>query len=322
MKDEIKYLNNQYIRAINSPDFNFALDKETGVSICWGRTENEEPIYDPISPQELIFEINDKTSIYDIINNFNIITDVRYKKNEQLIAIPEIKIENYDNFCKDPTVITASTINSIIFNIKNSKNISDTLNKILMIQQYLKKFNVIIFIQINSSITNDNINQLKFITSNIIVNINQSDNYKDLKNNNFNTHIKTYINQHNFYDILNKLKGLNKETLGIIYIMEKINVTKLRELQGRIKNLNLNLNLHCCNLYKYKQEKQNFEFNLPILNCDATTYSLYIKDNKIYSCEFNDKPFAKFTKTSTKDKLWYNKNLCQFREKIIKDTYC
>ena len=50
-------------RMVMGDTFNFALDKESGISACWGETINDSPEYDPISPQELIFKIDE---IFDL----------------------------------------------------------------------------------------------------------------------------------------------------------------------------------------------------------------------------------------------------------------
>lgn len=48
---QLVFVNNPNYRVVSSKDFNFVLDKETGVSICWGKDENDSPEYDPMTPQ-------------------------------------------------------------------------------------------------------------------------------------------------------------------------------------------------------------------------------------------------------------------------------
>ena len=67
-------------RMVMGDTFNFALDKESGISACWGETINDSPEYDPISPQELIFKIDETfdlnkflDELYRITNNTIII---------------------------------------------------------------------------------------------------------------------------------------------------------------------------------------------------------------------------------------------------------
>ena len=63
MKDfELKTLifnDGEKFRSFQSEDFNFILDKNSGISICYGESQTQTPTYDPLSPE--IIDINFKS---------------------------------------------------------------------------------------------------------------------------------------------------------------------------------------------------------------------------------------------------------------------
>ena len=67
--NELKYLDNQYIRSFSSNTYNFILDKETNVSVYWGCDQNDDPLYDPIGPQEITIKVTKDTTEQDIVNS-------------------------------------------------------------------------------------------------------------------------------------------------------------------------------------------------------------------------------------------------------------
>ena len=68
-------------RLIMSEEFNFALDKESNISVCWGKDINATPEYDPISPQELIFKIN-SFNLSNYLKQFNFLANIKVKVGE------------------------------------------------------------------------------------------------------------------------------------------------------------------------------------------------------------------------------------------------
>lgn len=324
MNNDIKFIDNQYIRSFSSSIYNFILDKETNISIYWGQNENDDPLYDIIGPQELTFKVAKNTNEKDIIKNFNLLTNIQEEKEKNKVYT-SILDKDLDYIYNNINLKAISTINTIIFDTNSDID----FNFFIPIVKYIKKFNINIMIQIKEPISDENIQTLKFITPNINLYFNENtlETYKTLTKGKFKVDVKIHVNANNYSFIIQNLKTLMKDVKGKLFIDQPF-ITKLQlsELENRIKNLKLiGIYLAACNLFKFNESQDKpFKHIIEIVNCDSCTYSLYIDKNNIYSCQNKiNKVLSKIKDQKHKDEIWdKDQNIKKFRKLIIDKTYC
>lgn len=324
MNNDIKYLDNQYIRSFSSNIFNFILDKESNVSIYWGHDQNDDPLYDIIGPQELTISVNNNITEQNLFKTINLLANIQEEKQKN-VKYENVLNKDVEYLMNNINLKAISTTNTIIFDYDNNTDI-DVLNNII---KYIKSFNFTPIIQFKDAISDELIQKLKFISPNINLYFNENtiETYKTLTKAKFRVDVKIHVDNNNYRFIIENLKVLSKDVKGRLYIDEPfINKLQLSELENRIKNLKLNsIYLYACNLYKFNDSQDKpFKHILEIINCDACCFSLYVKDNKIYPCENKlDKELAVINKQKHIDQLWdKNKEIKKFREQIVDKTYC
>ncbi len=324
MNNDIKYLDNEYIRSFSSQYFNFILDKETNVSVYWGQDQNDDPLYDIIGPQELTFKIQKNTSEVDVIKKFNLLANIQEQKEKNKLYTP-ILDKNLTDIYNNVNLKAISTINTIIFD--TDSNID--FNFFIPIVKYIKKFNINIMVQIRESISTENIKALKFITPNInlFFNENTIETYKALTKEKFKVDVKIKVNANNYVFLIENLKVLKKDTKGKMFIEEPfVNKLQLSELENRIKNLKLiGIYLAACNLFKFNESQDKpFKHVLEIMNCDSCCYSLYVNNDDICPCQNKINQILTIVKDQKHiNQIWdKTKEIKDFRDLIIDKTYC
>jgi hypothetical protein len=59
------------------------------------------------------------------------------------------------------------------------------------------------------------------------------------------------------------------------------------------------------------------------MNCDATTFSIYVEDGVIYPCEFSKSTGIKIDSCKSISDFWTkNKKINKFRQTIIDHNFC
>ena len=130
------YTDDENVRKFSTKEFNFALDKKSRMSFCYGRYVNETPTYDPLSP-EIIDIFLDK--------------DFNFEKNKIILN----KIFNIQYSEKENKFLMISTISSVNLIIKNIYD--ENINEIIKLYEYLNNFNMFINLIINY----DNVKELR-----------------------------------------------------------------------------------------------------------------------------------------------------------------
>lgn len=324
MANQTKYLDNQALRSFSSKYFNYVLDKGTNISFCWGINQNEDPLYDTVSPQEVTFIITEKDTEKDIVRKFNLLANIQEEK-EKNVKYENVIDKDLDYIYKNVNLKAISTITTVIFVIENNTNIDMFTN----IVKYIKKFNTNVILQFKQAIDENVINKLKFITPNINLEFSQDtiESYKLLTKAKFRVDVKIHVNSTNYIFLNENIKVLAKDVRGKVYIDEPfINKLQLKEFENRIKNLKLNgLYLAACNLYKFNEsEEKPFKHVMEIINCDATTFSIAVKGNSIYPCECKlNRELVTIDNKKSINQIWFNQpNLEELRTQIIDKTYC
>lgn len=272
----------------------------------------------------MTININKNTTEQYLFKTINLLANIQEEKQKNKVYISVLD-KNVEYLMNNINLKAISTTNTIIFDTDNCVefNIFDNIIK------YLKRFNFTPIIQFRDSISTENIQKLKFISPNINLYFNENtiETYKKLVKQNFNVDIKIHLNANNYKFYIQNLKYLNKDTKGRMYIDEPfVNKLQLKEIENRIKNLKLNsIYLTACNLFKFNDSQDKpFKHVLEIINCDSCCYSLYVKDNKIYSCENKlDKELTVINNQKHINQIWdKDQNIKKFRQLIIDKTYC
>ena len=95
-------------RSFMSADFNFLLDKESGVSMSWGKTTKDNPEYDPLSPEKFIIRFTNETKYDNVQKALNILCNLRNKDEDGKLCL----FTSFDNF----EYVALTTLSTVVFN--------------------------------------------------------------------------------------------------------------------------------------------------------------------------------------------------------------
>lgn len=312
-------------RSLMSEEFNFTLDKNSGVSACWGKTMNDTPFYDPISPQELVFKINNDFCLEDYLNQFNFLANIKIKNTKTEFK----KIENALEAVSLENLICLSTLANVvlIFDTLNSFDI----NELLKFTKYIRKFKVQLVIQINANhkLSYEEIIKLKllgtsiqlktddnFNANNFIVNLNE------LENNNILVSSKVSITKKNYNEILKVIPLLPKTTsMKLFFVEPYITTIKYKEIQQKFLDANL-LNVKIATNSNERFNKRKNNIILTPIDCDGACFSVYIEDGKIYPDEYLKIIGIPIKECKNIHDFWYHHNFKNIREKIANNNCC
>ena len=310
MKDfELKTLifnDGDKFRSFQSEDFNFILDKKSGMSICYGETPAQTPTYDPLSPE-----------IIDIIIDKNFIFDDEIKNINKLFNIDKDEKHNGDLI----TISTISTMNFIIDDIY-----IENAAEIVKFYEYINKFNIFV----NLVVPYENIKELRdalrlkfFNIQNIVIKT-EDFNFKDLLNQinlllskNLNVSYDFYISKNNYEEFISLINGgFPGNTFSNIIF--KDNSTK--SIRNKIvKAINDKGNFSICDTKKIKNESLNYS---SIILYQDSLFKCYIDfNNKKVSYSQNFEEFIPFRKIKRIDSYWHSDEFKKYRNSLIKDKY-
>lgn len=322
--NNIIFTDDQYQRVLMGEEFNFALDKISNVSACWGKTINDTPEYDPVSPQELIFKISN-FSLEKYLNNFNFLANIKIKKSKT-------EFENIENPIEALTLenlTCLSTLASVVLIFDNLKDFN--MNNMLKFSKYIRKFKVQLIIQINAEyeLSYEELMQLKLLGTSIQIKTDENfnaeiflTNLNNLIASNILVSSKISVTKNSFNEIMKVIPKLPKNTsMKLFFIKPYITINQYKKIQQEFINANL-LNVRiatCSNSYFNKRSKNII---LIPMDCDSTRFSIYIEDDSIYPCEYLKKFKISLNKCKNIHDFWYNKNIIKLREKIAEFNYC
>ena len=310
MKDfELKTLifnDGEKFRSFQSEDFNFILDKNSGMSICYGESPSQTPTYDPLSPEIIDIKIDKKFVFDDEIKNINKLfnIDKDEKHDGELIIIS-----------------TISTINFIIDDIY-----MENAGEIVKFYEYIKKFNIFV----NLVVFYENIKELRdvlrlkfFNIQNIVIVVNDFKS-SDLLNQinlllskNLNVSYDFYISKNNYKEFISLIElGFPGNTFSNIYF--KDNTTKT--IRSKIVlTINDKGNFTICDTKKIRNEILNYSL---ITLYQDSLFKCYIDFNtKKVSYSPNFEEFISFRKIKRIDSYWHSDEFKKYRYSLIKDKY-
>lgn len=313
-----------------SDSFNFALDKNTGVSACWGKTINDSPEYDPISPQELIFKIDNNFNLHQFLTNFTFLGNIKQQKSKTEF----ISVDNIDLITSMDNLVSMSTLASVVLIFDQSLNTLN-LNDVLTFIKFVNKFKVSVIIQlnINDKISDQLLDKIKLLGTSIQIKTDDNFNCDNfvyninlLKEQKYTLSAKIIINKNNYKEInefiTNKISLISKETaIKLFFNKPFVTTLQYKNIQNKLIEAKFdNSRIATCFNNHFNNKSPNMHM-LP-MDCDASRYSLYIEDNKIYPCEFNQSISYDIDTLNSIHDFWHDKQISKFRKYVVENNFC
>ena len=323
------FTNDEHSKMFLSDNFNFALDKDSGISACWGKTVNDSPEYDPISPQELIFKISNKFDLNEYIKQFIFLGNIKEQKDKTEFA----NLENTLLALTTDNLVSLSTLASVVLIFDETLN-ALKLNDILTFIKFIDKFKVSIIIQLNitEKISDELLTKIKLLGKSVQIKTDDTFNYENFKyniellqKNEFIISSKILVNKNSLTEILlltKNLETLNKESaIKLFFNKPFVTAKQYRDIQNSFIAAHFN-NARIATCFNNHFNKKNPNMCMLPMDCDASRFSIYIEENTIYPCEFNQCCSYSFDKMNTIRDFWYDKKLMKFRKYVIENNFC
>ena len=286
-------------RKFTSSTFNFILNKDDGSAFSWGRTKEDNPLYNLISPEEIEIILNDKFT---------------FNKNE-IAKFLNLNIDE-SNFDKNTSI---SCINSIIITVCNTNE-----NEVKKLINYLEHLRITTFLNVNytNNFSLRDIFKIKvFGTNNVILNIenytlNFENSVKMLIENEFYVKCKFFINDkniENIIDILNN-KKYPKEMYTLINFQKSLKKNNLKKLIDTLKLKNDSLIfIERNNFNKYTRYEVYSNEYRPCLDSCVNDFL----NEKIYPSLENIDIFVNINDVTNISNYWNSKEFSKFRKPIV-----
>lgn len=323
------FTNNEHSKMLLSNNFNFALDKDTGVSACWGKTVNDSPEYDPISPQELIFKISNKFDLTKYLEQFIFLGNIKEQKSETEF----VNVENVLTVLTTENLVSLSTLASVVLIFDDTLN-NIEFNDILTFIKFVNKFSVSIIIQLNTTekISDDLLTKIKLLGKSVQIKTDDTFNCDNfiyninlLQKNDFILSSKLLINKNSLAEILiltKKLNKLNKDTAIKLHFNKPfVTAKQYRDIQTCFINAKFD-NARIATCFNNHFNKKNPNMLMLPMDCDASRFSIYIEEDTVYPCEFNQSCSYCFDKLNTIRDFWHEKKFTKFRKYVIENNFC
>ena len=333
MEKKTLFTDNEIHRSLLSENFNFVLDKETGVSLCWGKDMNDSPEYDPAFPQQISLKLDSSFNLNQMLKDFNFLANVKIKETNEVDGkkVEEfISITNELEALSNENLVCLSTLACVYLIIDENMD-SLNINDVLTFIRYIERFQTAFHIQLNidSSFSVSDFLKIKLLSSRIMIrtsclNIeNVSNNIKQLKDNGITCGIHILVNNTNIPNVLELADKLTDKDLSItFYFIEPyITTNKYVEIQQKFINAKFTaIQIATCGYSKFNKRKNNIHLNT--IDCDASRFSIYVEDRTIYPCPFKTTNGIKIDSCESIKDFWHSKNFAKFRNFIIENNFC
>lgn len=323
---QLVFVNNPNHRVVSSKDFNFVLDKETGVSICWGKDENDSPEYDPMTPQQLVLSMTN-FQLSKFISKFNYLANIKYQisKNE----FRELTEE--DNVLEITANLTPlSTIASVVLIFEN-KLTEYKLDDVLKFTKYITDLQLPIIAQFNADyeFNESELELIKTISLNVIVKTGEelsasafNANIMNLKKYVSNVSAKMFITKTTFKEVNKTLELIPRDSAIKIYFDKPfITVKQYRDIQQKIVDLQLE-SIRVATCFDKHFNKKTKNLIIMPMDCDACRFSLYVENNNVYPCEFYKNLELPINTEKSLSSIWMDSKIKKFRKTIIQNNFC
>jgi hypothetical protein len=327
--EKLQYTDNADTRIVSvGENFNFALDKQTGVSICWGKDVNETPDFDPLGTQEINY-VMDNFNYSDFIKHINLLASIKIKKSEtEFVSILSEEELNNNLVC-----LSCFSVINLIFNdfnvLKNAAvEPTEEFKSMIKAVDFIRSFGVSVMVQLNETtevLTDDVLSAAKLLSGYLILNSNNKESIKVFLGTKETAYLclKVQINKANYNEIMDLFNSqiATQIQIKVSFINTDISEEDFVKFEDLIIARNLeNVRFATCSLPILSKDKANLKI-MP-MDCDATRFSIYVKNGKLYPCEYNNTELADLNDCKSISDYWYNTNIENFRNKIVEDNFC
>ena len=313
-------------RMVMGDTFNFALDKESGISMCWGANLNETPEYDPISPQEIIMKIDKSFNLSTMLEDFNFLANIKVKVDQTEFK----QIDNVLTALAMDNLTCLSTLASVVLIFDENLN-EINMDELLQFTKYIKSFKIPLIIQTNCDIELSYTEVIKLKLLGTSIQIKTSDkfnadlfvkNIKTLKDNDIIVSSKVNVTSDTYDEILKVVDKLDKDTsMKLYFTMPYITTKKYVTIQNKFIEAKLeNVRIATCAHNKFNKRKANMY--LQPMDCDASRFSVYVEDRTVYPCEYAKLNGIKIDDCKSIHDFWYSKNMNKMRNYIADNNFC
>jgi len=293
------------IRTFFSNDFNFILDKSKRYSICYGKTPNDTPTYDPLGPEEI-----------DVIINDN------FEFNKQLLQINKLLNIHQEN---DDSLISISTITNVNVVVKNlyMKNVDEVSHLIKYLNSF--NFNVNLIVDYSFMVSFSEIFRLKvFNASNITFDVwdfNPDSLIETMENclsKDLNVSFNFNINTKNYKNFINLLE-FNRipQTIFSNILFHRPITKKIKD--EIVKKLDDSCNFTICDTKFVNNKKIKYNKLRPYQDGLFKCY-INFNDGKVYSSADNQIGID-FYKIENINSYWNSEEFFKFRNNLIENKY-
>ena len=333
MENKVLFTDNELSRSLLSDSFNFVLDKESGVSLCWGKNINESPEYDPTFPQQIAFKIDSTFNLNKMLQTFNFLANIKIKQEnkdaednkESFVSITD-EIEALTN----ENTVCLSTLGCVYLIFDNSiKNIN--IDNVLKFINYIKKFKVAFHIQMNidTEFSMTEYFKIKLLSTKLMLRTECTNsqallnNLKQLENQDITVGLELIVTKNNINTIFDLAEKLTNKNISItFYFVEPyISTSEYVKVQKTFVEKEFTaIQLATCNHNRFNKRKPNIHIN--VIDCDASRFSIYVENNEIYPCQFKTTNSISLNKCKSISDFWQSKTLNKFRKYIIENNFC
>lgn len=297
--ESLIFTEDENFRKFTSSAFNFILNKDDGSAFSWGKTKDDNPLYNSISPEEIEIILNDKFT---------------FNKNK-IAKFLNLNIDE-SRFDKNTSI---SCINSIIITVCNTNE-----NEVKKLINYLNHLRITTFLNVNytNNFSLRDIFKIKlFGTNNVILNIenytlNFENSVKMLIENEFFVKCKFFINDkniENIIDILNN-KKYPKEMYTLINFQKSLKKNNLKKLIDSLKLKDDSLIfIERNNFNKYTRYEVYSNEYRPCLDSCVIDFL----NEKIYPSLENIDIFVNINDVTNISNYWNSKEFSKFRKPIV-----
>ena len=346
MKYVIK--DNDEMKLIKGKDFNHIFRKSDGLSMTWGRTKKDDPEYSPVGPLIADFEIVKGCRGIRDKNGVRKVCPFCYKSNTP----NNIEYMSFDDFKKIVDKLPKS-LGQIAFGVDAEATLNPDLFKIM---KYCRKIGIIPNITIADT-DNETTEKLSKLCGAIAISyypFQNKDICYDLVDKLTDKYEMKQVNIHclvsnemkeSIYTLINdvktdaRLKNLN----AIVFLSLKqkgrgdahnrMSDEEYKNLVDTLLESEINFGFDSCSAHRFltavKDHKNYNQFEQMSEPCESTRMSMYVNERgEFYPCSFTEgvgeweKGINLLEVEDFLKEVWYNNNVIETREQIIKCDKC
>ena len=320
----IQFTDSDQYRSLTSQSFNWCLYKKLKIACNWGKTQKQSPMYDPCSPQQIIWHFTE-FDLNQAIKDFNFLANIRKKLDtDQIVSIPT----KQDCLANAKSYVCFSTFSNAVFIIDQTFNkYKDDFKKFV---DYVSEFGIQPKIQIKYS-NQDLADYEAIATKNVIVDVavdcfNVDKLMKlidDLKRDQCNINVKLHITKSCCGRMIKFLTQCDPKLSIILYFQPQfISARKYTEIQSMC------LTRGMTNTFISQCAKHHFSTSvigsiLLQVPCSACRFTVCLKNREVLACQRSSKSVGPIQGFKTIHDFWMSSEIVnKIRSNLIDFDQC